>query len=101
MILITAFLTIQASLETEDQLILVSTCFQEILKERHLLFLLTAIILDSHIQLTDEAHNCQQILTGRTEAFPSIQTGETLDIQVTQETEEIVIRKRESMSLPN
>ena len=59
MILITAFLTIQVSLETEDQSILVSICFQEIWKERHLHFPLTAIILDSHIQLTDEAHDCQ------------------------------------------
>jgi hypothetical protein len=59
MILITAFLTIQASLETDDQSILVFTCFQEIWKERHLLFPLMDIILDSHIQLTDEARDCQ------------------------------------------
>ena len=36
MILITAFLIIPASWETEDQSIPVSTCFQEIWKERHL-----------------------------------------------------------------
>ena len=59
MILITAFLIIPASWETEDQSIPLSTCFQEIWRERHLLFPLTAIILDSHIQLTGEARDCQ------------------------------------------